>query len=505
MGKPIVLCATILALGVGSGCQSRDVMYRGIQARRVAAYRGWLRAREGEEATKPRLEGNLGLEDAVKVALSYNKTLQAALQEKEIAQGVLLSAYSEALPKVSATASYVRVDELGGFGVGEMDTYSTGLQVTQPLFRGGLIPAAIRGARLASLFADEQVRGVVQRVLFDATQAYYDVLLAQHLYEVNRGAVESSSAHLKDVRTKKEQGVASDFDVLRAEVDVSLFEAVMIQQRNQIHLARARLLRTLGASQESDVTLADPLEYRPTKPILDEAVRIAYANRPDLYLSELTFSLQTEALNAARSGYWPSVDAFADEGWSRPHPHVAGRNEWGDAWSAGILATWPLFDGLKREGKIKQERERLRKNEIELVDAEEQALLELQQAILSVQDAEEFVQSQQLNLGRAAEALRLSEVGYRQGITDAVAVTEARSALTRAQGLYYQAVYSHAVARLSLQRAMGILGPRSGENEDQWKGPVAPGVIEEFSPESVSQPADSAASNREEGVKEGDL
>ena len=54
-------------------------------------------------------------------------------------------------------------------------------------------------------------------------------------------------------------------------------------------------------------------------------------------------------------------------------------------------------------------------------------LLEIQQAILSLRDAEEFVDSQRLNLTRATGGLRLAEGGYREGINTEVEVTDARA------------------------------------------------------------------------------
>jgi len=56
-------------------------------------------------------------------------------------------------------------------------------------------------------------------------------------------------------------------------------------------------------------------------------------------------------------------------------------------------------------------------------------------------------------------------VGYREGIASEVEVSDARSALTLARGLYYESVYGHAISRLNLQLAMGTLGPRPGEGD----------------------------------------
>jgi len=153
---------------------------------------------------------------------------------------------------------------------------------------------------------------------------------------------------------------------------------------------------------------------------------------------------------------------------------------WGDSWTAGITATWPLFDGRAREGQVIREKAALRQKHIELLDVQERALLEVQQAVLSLRDAEEFVESQKLNQERASEGLRLANVGYREGINTEVEVTDARAALTRAKGLTYQAVYSHMLARLELQRAMGILGPRAGVTDVPAEVPVTPSHIGEF-------------------------
>jgi outer membrane protein len=58
---------------------------------------------------------------------------------------------------------------------------------------------------------------------------------------------------------------------------------------------------------------------------------------------------------------------------------------------------------------------------------------------------------------RAEEGLRLAEVGYQQGINTQVELIDAQTALTTARVNYYQAIYSHVVAKLALQRAMGTI------------------------------------------------
>ena len=530
MNPPVRCRAGLGALGacvvllIPTGCMTRERVYQEIRSSRAQAYRDWSAARRSEEEGQAQLKGKLSLEDSLDLALAYNKSLQAMVQEQEIARGRIMESYSEALPKVSVKGKYTRLDEvptldIGGGGastgaqgtgqtaaapsqskdvsLGFVNNYSVDLEVRQPVFRGGAISAAMRAARLFAYLSDERVRGQVQQTLYEVSSAYYDTLLAQHLYEVNTDAVRSAEAHLTDVERKRGQGVASEFDVLRAQVDVSNFRAEMIQQRNQIHRSKTRLFKAMGVSQESEVTLSDVLSYRPMKPVMEEAVRIAYENRPDLYQAEFGVRLREEAVRIAASRYWPIVDAVFTQSWARPDPHSSTQDRWGDGWTAGVALEWPIFDGLAREGRLIQEKAALKQTAIELLDVQERTLLEIQQALLDLRDAEEFVESQRLNLDRAEEGLRLAEVGYREGINTEVEVTDARAALTRARGLHFQAMYSHTISRLNLQRALGILGPRAGEAEAPTTGPVRPADPTVFG--AATQPQTSTRPRANEG------
>jgi outer membrane protein TolC len=249
-------------------------------------------------------------------------------------------------------------------------------------------------------------------------------------------------------------------------VDVSNFRAEMIKQKNNVDLAKSRLLKAMGVLQKSDIALADELEYVPIKPLLEEAIRIAHENRPDLYQAELDVRLRKEALRVAKSQYWPQIDAFFQELWGKPDPTSVTTNEWNDTWNAGVSVNLSIFDGLGREGRVHQQKATLAQSRYRLANTQEQAFLEIRQALLTLRNAEEFVESQKLNRSRAREGLRLAEVGYREGIASQVEVSDARSALTTASGLYYESVYGHVVSRLNLQLAMGVLGPRPGEGRE---------------------------------------
>ncbi len=494
-GRFVALLCVALAFAATGCFPSREAVYQEVGEGRSRAFARWRATVDAEQAL-PGVKGPLSIADAVKLALEYNPVLQRTLQEQEKARGQVLTAFSGALPTLEADADYTRMDKVSAINVGTQtipigakNNYDVQLQITQPIIQGDSIPAAIRGARFFQFLNDEKVRQAVQDLIFTIVRDYYDVVLANHLYQVQVEALDFAKANLKDVVARKQAGVAIPFDELRARVEVSNVEADTIQQRNKLNRARTALLRAMGFAERSQVDMADDLSYLPMTPDFEKAVEGAFKNRPELFQSELDVRLQREALRVYYSEYFPRLEAWGLQKWAYPDPHDQSVLEWGKQWTAGLRVRWTLFDGLKREGNIIQQRATLRESEITLFDTEQAVLEQVKNSILDLNDADELVKSQQLNLERANEALRLVTVGAQEGVNTELEVLDARSALTKARGLYYQAIYAHAVARLTLQRAMGILGTPPGTPTVPETGPE-PGVIPGFmKPAEAAQPA----------------
>ena len=458
------------------GCTSKEKYYERTVRDRDGAYAKWKNRKESPQASDVLVNGKLSIEDCLKLTLVNNKTLQKVLEEKKFAKGEELKSYSAMLPTVSLSGNYMRKDQistLGSTSIGSLNNYSVGLNVSQPLFAGGSIIATINSARLSSLLTDQTVRAAFEDAIYSANHLYYDVLVNQHLMEVSADSVRSAEAHLDSVKKKRQSGVASDFDVLRAEVEVSNFKTLYIQAKNSINIAKASLLKAMGVSQDSEVMLTDELVYMPSDVNMADAVEAAYKNRPDLFGRQFDITLQNELLNIAKSRYFPTINANNTDTWANPDPHSSTNIKWGHAQQAGVSGSLPIFDGFSRKGEVMQQRARLTQAHINLTDAEETALFELAKAKLSIEDAAESIESQKLNLANTEEALRLAEVGYKEGINTQVETIDAQAAVTRARAFYYQAIYLHVIAKLDMQKAMGNLAsyeqplPHESEQEKE--------------------------------------
>lgn len=465
--KQLAAAALGASLALAAGCRSAvpdaarmgELRAEAAEARVAAMEEGRTVEDRGE-----RLEGSLSLEEAVDRGLRLNLALQRETMEREVASGRIEASMENALPGLSANGGYTRLDDAlwrtdadGNRVRGRFeDRYSAALRAVQPIFNGHVL-AAVRAARLYREWAEARIRDAEDSVRCAVAEAYYRAVLAGHLLEVQVAALETAERQLAEEKVRRRQGMASHYDVLRATVEVSNFKAQVLRAQNEKDRAQTDLFRLIGASPESAAELTDPLPLVRERVGFADALRTALARRADLAVAEYAVRMQREAVRDAVGRYLPSVELFAAQEWGNPDPHDASRDEWGDEWSAGVQFTWTLFDGFGRHGALRQQRAELRKLELALEDAEENVVSEIRQLVLSLETAEEFAESQSRNLETAKEALRLVEVGLREGENSQVEVMDARQALTTASANYYQSIFDHALVRLRLQQAMGTL------------------------------------------------
>ena len=408
----------------------------------------------------PKISGEIRLLDAVNYALSQNLALRAAFLKREEASGAITEATAAAYPHAGLTGGVTSdLRERGD----NPDTYGVTWSVTQPLWRSGAVSAGIRYAELYSASTDEAIRRQVQDTVVQATEEFLDVLLAQQMVNVYTESAAVAERMLETAQKKRNAGSASDYEVLRAEVEVASTRAALIKERNALRSKVIRLLQTMGVNQESDVTLVGSLEYLPESFEFATLVQTALVNRPDLLQAEAALRMADERLRVVKGSYGPSADAFLNGKYQNPDPNDPTRDEWSDDWSAGLQVTYTLFDGLERKGRLTQAKSVRRQAEANLRNAEEAARVEIYQALLDLRNAEELYQSQAKNIDLSREALRMLENGHKVGKNTQIEVLDARSALTEAMGQYYNAIFAHLIARLSIRKAIGTLAVDASE------------------------------------------
>jgi outer membrane protein TolC len=221
---------------------------------------------------------------------------------------------------------------------------------------------------------------------------------------------------------------------------------------NDLAKQKISLARLIGLPLAQSISLTDMQPFNPMEnvPGLDETIRLAWDQRPDVRAAGAQVHAAEEAHRAATSEYLPSLSLNADYG-------VIGINP---AQSHGTFSvTGNLHVPIFRSGRIKADVEQasavLAQRRAELEDIRGRAEQDVRNAQLDVNTASEQIRLAESNRHLAAETLEQAGDRFRAGLADTVELVQAQESLATAEQDYISAMYSYQLARAGLARATG--------------------------------------------------
>lgn len=419
---------------------------------------GLAGAAVGQDAEAP-----YKLEWCVRVGLTNSAAAVNARRDRLIADTRVVQTRAEALPTLSVQGRYTRLDELQDvdFGtedgvqkVGTLDNYSASAAVSQLLYSGGRVRAALRAANLSRTYADAERAETDTALVVAVRTGFYDLLLARDTIAVQESVVDQLTALLEQTESKFRNGAASEYDVLTARVRLANEQPKLIRARNVYELGREALLRIL-AVDDPGFEPAGELAYEPIETDVVELEREALQQRPLIRRLETRVQLREEDLMASHSGARPSLRAEASYNGANSYGFVSFEDDWEWHWNAGVVLEWDLWDGGLTRGRVGEKRLERDKSVTDLDDGRRAVRTEVRQACLDLSRATEAVEAGRGTVALAEKGLSIAKSRYDNGLATYLEYTDSTVALSTARLSERQALRDHAVARARLIYAVG--------------------------------------------------
>ncbi len=406
----------------------------------------------------------LTLDECLKIASEKNRDILKAREYANLVQGRYIEERAAALPHLSLDGgfSYSKDNSMKAlYGEANVQSSRTAdITVTQTVFTWGKLSAAIRAAEVGLKTADQQLRIYRQAAFRDVSIAFYDVLLAKELHRLAEENLAQKLRHQDEAKRKFNAGVATDYDVLAADVEVENARPEVIKMANSIKIDREKLRFLLGIDKQ-DVDVKGEIDVMPEQQAgFSETMKIAIDKRPELADKQLRIGIYKELVTIAEAENRPRLDFRGAAGWHQmevSNPGPVARSD-GPAWNAGLYLTFPFFDGLRGSGKAQQARSELRTNQIEEAKLKDSIALELRTAHYALTESAEIIKALSGTVRQAKRLLEMSEKGYKYGVKTKLDVDDAETNLIRAQYNHIRAMRDYMSAQVNLKWAMGILG-----------------------------------------------
>jgi HAE1 family hydrophobic/amphiphilic exporter-1 len=409
----------------------------------------------------------LTLDQALAIAASKNIDIKKAEEYRRWLRARYVEERAAAFPHVGINGNVMRnyddseqdffqglPDEFRALIAYRQDVSSAQVTLNQALFTWGQVGAAIRGAKWALATGDDQLRRFQQAVQRDVTAAFYDVLLAKEFAAITSQTVEQRQRHLDEAQRRFALGTATDYDVLAAEVALANARPDAISAANLVGTARERLRFLLA--EEGAVDASGSLEVEPAAtPEYEDVVAAALEHRPELAEVDHTRRGLMEVVRIQGAGDRPRLDLQASYGLKRLD--ILDSSSSGKTWSAGVVLSFPVFDGLKTRAKVAAARSDVATANLSEAQLRDSIALEARTAVDAAAESAEIVKALSGTVTQAERLLVMAEKGYEFGVKTRLDVDDAELNLRSARGNLAKARRNYLVALVNLEWVKGTL------------------------------------------------
>jgi outer membrane protein TolC len=355
------------------------------------------------------------------------------------------------VPRIGATSSTA---------TGRLSPYAStfvGAGLLQELFDFGRIGAQ-RAAADALVSVEKQVAATARLdVDFSVEEAFFSVLAAKGIVRAADEAYTRSLVHRDLAKRGVDSGLRSPIELTRAEADLARYDVGRVRARGGLAVAQSVLAASVGAPDPA-IDTADQPPQPSDMPALRDALAMAEKRDPQLAAAIAQLKGTEERSRAIGAELRPDLSVTATlSGRAGGAPPSSGPIPTGDGWlptvpnwDAGLLLTWPLFDGVvaaRRDAAAAEEQ--LRRDEIDVTRL--LMMAQVRQTYEQVRVARNAVVALQNAVVAARANWQQADARFGAGIGNAVELADAEAVRTDAE-------IQLALGQFDLERARAAFG-----------------------------------------------
>lgn len=360
---------------------------------------------------------------------------------------------------------------------------------TQPLLKDFGFKVSRREIIIAKNNLDishNQLKSVLLDTVYKVQEAYWNLVYAIESFKVKKRSLELARDLLNKNKKEVEVGKLAPIEILNAEAVVASREAEILQAEALIRRNEDLLKNIINISEGEKIAPERivPLD-KPTfikKEIsLEEALKQAYQRRPDFKMKKTEIETKELNLTVAKNqmlpglnfnlSYWSpglSGDRLLYQGDDPLFGYVIGKEK-GSAtdslrdalkllyknWSVSLTLSIPLSNIFTRADYVRARME-LEKSQLELKNIENQALLEIKDAVREIETNAKRVEAYRVARELAERRLEAEEKKLNVGLTTNYFVLQFQEELANARSMELKALVDYNLAWAQLEKALGI-------------------------------------------------
>lgn len=348
-------------------------------------------------------------------------------------------------------------DSNEGIAIGRDNNWSGGFQLSWPV----VVPTLWKNLEISSLdveLAVESARSSKINMVNSIRKAYYGVLLAKDVLNVFRQSYDNAILSYNNINDKYEQGIVSEFDLIRADVNAKNIKPNLIQAQNAYNIATLSLKALMGIDIDQEISIEGSLldyEEGLYGEILSRDTSLMYNS--DLKKFDIQKEQLQKSLELYKAQYYPTISISGNYMYmSMNNDFKFGDYRWNPTSSVSLNISIPIFDGLKKQNEIRQTKISLEQMNWQREDIVRNLKLAVNNNINNMTNYVEQVFSTKDVIAQAQKGYEISQKLYDTGMGTVLDLNNAQLGLTQASLAFNQAIYNFLAAKADLDKTLGI-------------------------------------------------
>ncbi len=405
----------------------------------------------------------LTLAEAVDQAIKSNKGV--AVAESRVAESLerIAAAKSSLLPTIDLSGTYTYVSRLSEIKInlplptpmpeittGTHNMIDTKLSGRYRLFDWGKRRKRIGQAVLGKELSDVAVMGTKQVVAYQVVRTYATAALIVEQRKLLERYLAISQKHLNDAQTKYDLGLVSQFDLLKSEMQLKVYQEQIAIADAELKTSLHRLGEVLGSGDAVDIT--QPLtELTINEPVLDE-IRVdeQIKTKPEVISNRKQQEISNLSLGLERLR--PTVSLFSSAGWK--NSYMPDPDELLFNYAGGIAFNFELFDGGYSKSRRAEELAKQKSLELEIVrlTSESETAIKLFREEVARISAKSKITAEKLLLAR--KAMEIASVAFGSGVITNAEYLDTELQVQQIEMESLQDKYSLMMSQVEIKRAL---------------------------------------------------
>lgn len=410
--------------------------------------------------------GPVTLADCIKLAITHNPTIMAAISNSEIYKSRIGQAWSNYFPTLSAGVSYSRNDMLNTMGgnfsrmmVQKYDMYYVPtISANMMLFDFGKTKSMADTAKRTYESSRYDAETSIELVIYNVKVAYYNMLFAKKQKEVYEETVKDFELQLKQARAYYDIGKKAKIDVTYAEYNLGKAKLNLIKAKNTLELASVELANAVGIPELANVILKDSMNTKEYSVNFTDLIKTAESTRPSLLSAKKQMDAAELNVRSAKRAFTPNVGAFGSY-------QYGGRKVNSDyGYQVGLQLQYSNLNMMLLKKQVDEANATYKKSVADYEKARQDVYLDVKSAYINLMNSRDSIGVAKLALQQAKEQQYQAFRRYQVGLEDSIVVKDSENTYLNAQLDYYSTVLQYNVNAAELERVIGA--PIAGTNKE---------------------------------------